>query len=421
MYETTGMNTPFYVYDLDLLHRTVSRAMNEARMYGYHLHYAVKANADDKVLEVVRKRGLGADCVSGNEMMHAIEQGFDASKVVLAGVGKTDFDIQRALAAGILSLNVESVEELKVVAEIARSMEIPARVCLRVNPGVDAQTHAHITTGLNENKFGISLLHLQYALDFIQSEPYLDFAGLHFHIGSQIRTTKPYIQLAAKASEIWRSFGVSELGGRMLNLGGGMGINYSDPHEEPIPDFRSFFRLIEQNLQIPSNVSIHFEPGRSLVGQCASLITKVLYVKQGVNKQFAIVDAGMTELLRPALYGALHKIENLSSEATLEAYDVVGPICESADTFGKDVLLPAVKRGDWLAIRSCGAYAASMNLSYNMRSQAKNIYYKGGVFTTAENPGGKVSNTFLTHFQNQLACIQQKLILNQDLCQQMHN
>lgn len=421
MYETTGINTPFYVYDLDLLQRTVSRAMNEARAYGYHLHYAVKANADAKVLEVVRKRGLGVDCVSGNEMMYAIEQGFDASKVVLAGVGKTDYDIQRALAAGIMSLNVESVEELKVIGEIARKMEIPAKICLRVNPGVDALTHVHITTGLNENKFGINLLHLQYALDYIKSEPYLDFAGLHLHIGSQIRTAKPYIQLAEKASEIWRSFGVSELGGRMLNLGGGMGINYSDPQEEPIPDFRSFFRLIEQNLKIPSNVSIHFEPGRSLVGQCGSLITKVLYVKQGVNKQFAIVDAGMTELLRPALYGALHKVENLSSAETLEAYDVVGPICESSDTFGKDVLLLSVKRGDWLAIRSCGAYAASMNLSYNMRSQAANIYYQGGVFTSAEIPGGKVSTALLTHFQNQLACIQQKLLLNPDLCQQINN
>ena len=376
MQDFTGIETPFYLYDLGLLERTLDAATKAACRHGYHLHYAIKANHEREILSRIAARGIGADCVSGGELATAFHAGFTPDTVVFAGVGKTDEEIIFALENNIQCLNCESVEELEVVAGLAGQMGKVARVALRVNPDVDARTHRHITTGLEENKFGIYPAQLQRALDYCAGNPSLRFVGLHFHIGSQITGQEPFRALCTRVNELWRTFRISAHGGHVLNLGGGLGIDYQDPDGNPVPDFGTFFDLFANGLDLPGEVSVHFEPGRSLVGQCGTLITKVLYVKEGINKTFAIADAGMTELLRPALYQAYHKIENLSSSAPPACYDVVGPACESTDIFAGNVMLPAVKRGDLLGIRSAGAYGQSMSLRYNRRRRVR-AYFAG--------------------------------------------
>jgi diaminopimelate decarboxylase len=310
--------------------------------------------------------------------MEALHRGFPAEKIVYAGVGKSDDEIRQALENDIFCFNVESLEELHVIDEIASEMKRPARIALRVNPGVQAHTHKYITTGMDENKFGIHPSQLQAALDLSNNSQWLDFMGLHFHIGSQITSMQPFADLCLRVNQIWEEFDISSTGARILNLGGGLGVDYEDPENNPIPDFQSYFNVIAENLKIPQYIQVHFELGRSLVAQCGSLITRVLYTKKGVDKEFVITDAGMTELMRPSLYQARHKIENLSSSGEICNYDVVGPVCESSDVFGKAVELPVTHRGHLLAIKSCGAYAESMMLRYNMRTRAKSFFKTSG-------------------------------------------
>jgi diaminopimelate decarboxylase len=377
MVDLSGIKTPFYLYDLDLLGETVSAAEKAAGRHGYIIHYAVKANHDPVILALIRDYGLGADCVSGNEVIRSIELGFHRNGIVYAGVGKTDEEISLALGEDIL-LNCESLEELRVVDEIARKSGRIARVALRVNPSVEAGTHHYITTGTHENKFGISLAHLQPALDMCRGSEFLDFTGLHFHIGSQIVSLEPYRRLCERVNQIWQTFDISGYGGRSLNVGGGLGIDYYDPEGNPVPDFEAFFEVFAGTLELPSGIEVHFELGRSLVGQCGRIVTRVLYTKQGVGKKFVITDAGMTELMRPSLYQAVHKIKNVTSEGNPETYDIVGPVCESSDVFSRNSILPETTRGDTLHIMSCGAYAASMTLNYNLRDTAANVYISGG-------------------------------------------
>ena len=368
------IKTPYYLYDLDLLEKTLSQAAFQASRYGFQIHYAVKANYDHRILNRIRKAGLGVDCVSGNEVKFAIEKGFDPQKLVFAGVGKTDPEIENAIERGILCLNIESLEELEVTGLIAQRLNRIAPVVLRVNPDIPSLTHDYVTTGKKENKFGIAMEHLPEALNFCDNHPWLNFLGLHFHIGSQITSLKPFTELCDAATRIWHDHNIGHRGGRLINLGGGLGIDYQGPDRNPIPDFGSFFKLFHENLHIPSPISRHFELGRSLTGQCGSLITRVLYVKEGSGKKHVIVDAGMTELIRPALYGAMHKIENLSSSDRFETYDVEGPICESSDFFGKEIALPETRRNDLLKIHSCGAYAESMSMNYNLRGPVDKVY-----------------------------------------------
>jgi diaminopimelate decarboxylase len=381
MVATSGIKTPYYLYDLDLLRRTLDQARQAADRHGYHIHYAIKANHNPIVTGIIKDYGFGVDCVSGNEVMEALHRGFPAEKIVYAGVGKGDDEIRQALENDIFCFNVESVEELQVIDEIASEMKRPARIALRVNPGVEAHTHKYITTGLDENKFGIHPSQLQEALDLCRQSQWLHFLGLHLHIGSQITSMEPFARLCQRVNEIWEEFDVSSMGATILNLGGGLGVNYEDPDGNPMPDFESFFNTIAQNLRIPQHIQVHFELGRSLVAQCGNLITRVLYTKKGVDKEFVITDAGMTELMRPALYQARHRIENLSSSGETRQYDVVGPVCESSDVFGKAVELPLTRRGDILAIKSCGAYAESMMLRYNMRARARSYFLDSGQFT----------------------------------------
>lgn len=361
------VQTPFYYYDVDLLNQTLDLVKKESSANNVEVHYAVKANANPKVLSIIASKGFGADCVSGNEVKAAVEAGFPASKIVFAGVGKTDPEINLALEYNIFCFNAESIPELEVINELAAAKGKVANIELRVNPNVDAHTHHYITTGLNENKFGFNMDDLESVVKMIAGMKNLKLIGLHFHIGSQITDLSSFENLCVRVNDLQDKFESWGVKLENINIGGGLGINYEHPNHMPIADFESYFRLFAKHLKLRAGQTMHCEPGRSLVAQCGSLITKVTYVKKGKEKQFAIVDAGMTDLVRPALYDAYHRIENISSDADEEKYDVVGPICESSDVFDKEILLNGTKRGDYLAIRSAGAYGEIMASGYNLR------------------------------------------------------
>ncbi|WP_321436778.1 diaminopimelate decarboxylase [uncultured Bacteroides sp.] len=366
------METPFYFYDTKVLRDTLDCVNNEAKKYGnYIVHYAVKANANQKVLSIIRENYLGADCVSGGEIRAAIKAGFPASKIVFAGVGKADWEINLGLDYGIFCFNVESIPELEVINELAGAKGKIASIALRINPNVGAHTHANITTGLKENKFGINMEDLDHVLDVANELPNVKLLGLHFHIGSQILDMGDFVGLCNRINEIQEYMYKRRIIVEHINVGGGLGIDYQHPNRQPIPDFAAYFSTFHKHLKLSPTQSLHFELGRSIVGQCGNLISKVLYVKQGANKQFAILDGGMTDLIRPALYQAYHKIENITSEEPMEKYDVVGPICESSDVFGKALDINKVKRGDLFALRSAGAYGEIMASGYNCRALPK--------------------------------------------------
>ena len=366
------IETPFYYYNADLLRETLQTIRTEAGKYNkFCVHYAIKANANPKILGIIRESGLGVDCVSGGEIEAAIKAGFPASKIVFAGVDKTDKEINLALDHDIFCFNVESIPELEVINELASAKSKIARIAFRINPDVGAHTHANITTGLAENKFGISMQDMDKVIDCALEMNHVKFVGLHFHIGSQILDMGDFIALCNRVNELQEKLYARQIIVEHINVGGGLGIDYAHPNRQPIPNFAEYFATYHKHLRLRPQQTLHFELGRAVVGQCGSLITRVTYVKQGTNKQFAIVDAGMTDLIRPALYQAYHKIENISSEEPVEAYDVVGPICESSDVFGKAIDLNKVHRGDFLALRSAGAYGEIMASQYNCRQLPK--------------------------------------------------
>lgn len=361
--------TPYYYYDTQLLGETLAAIKSETDKHeGWHLHYAVKACANPKVLRQIQQAGFGADCVSGGEIRTCLKNGFPASEIVFAGVGKADWEIELALEAGIQCFNVESIPELEVIAEIAERMGKVANVSFRINPDVGAHTHAHITTGLAENKFGIAKEDMIRVIRVARQMSGIRFVGLHFHIGSQILQMDDFQALCFRVNELQEQLeaeGITDV--KDINVGGGLGIDYQNPDGHPVPDFKAYFDTYAKHLKLRPGQHLHFELGRAVVGQCGSLITRCLYVKQTATKEFVIVDAGMTELLRPALYGAHHQIQNLSSTSPERTYDVVGPICESSDTFARDCQLPLTKRGDLIALRSAGAYGETMASQYNCR------------------------------------------------------
>lgn len=360
------VQTPCYYYDQDLLARTINAAKTAAGRYDYTVHYALKANSNYTILRQIFDAGLGADCVSGNELRRAVEMGVMPNKIALAGVGKTDFELELAIQEGIFAINVESLHELEVIGEITDRLGLPARISLRINPNVDAKTHKHITTGLKGNKFGMARADIQTAIGIIDRFDGLQLKGLHFHIGSQITDMQPFVELCAQVNDILRMMEALNIELDHLNLGGGLGVNYESPDAESIPDFEAFFASIYNNLQ--TSLPVHFELGRSIVAQCGALVTRVLFEKESMGHDFLIVDAGMTELMRPALYNAYHKVEKLTEQGRdARTYNVVGPVCESTDSFGTSVELEACKRGDILVIRTSGAYGESMASSYNLR------------------------------------------------------
>jgi len=368
------LQTPFYYYDLTLLNKTLETLKEAADKNGYVVHYAVKANSNDKILRIIKNYGFGADCVSGNEVLKAFETGFKNKSIVFAGVGKSDEEIKTALSHDIFCFNVESIQELEVIDEIAGTMNKKAGIALRINPNVNAKTHHYITTGLEENKFGINPWEFDTIINKLNSLKNLKLIGLHFHIGSQVTDPDVFKGLSIRVNEVQQWFNDHRITFEHLNVGGGLGVNYEDPDKFNVPDFNSFFKIFNKFLKLQPGQSLHFELGRTITAQCGSLISKVLYVKDGVNTKFVILDAGMTELIRPALYQAYHKIENLSSNGKKEKYDVVGPICETSDTFGKAVLLPRTKRGDLIVIRSAGAYGEVMSSRYNLRDPVRSVY-----------------------------------------------
>jgi diaminopimelate decarboxylase len=369
--------TPHYFYDLDLLDDTLTCIKEEVKKVNFHVHYAIKANHNEVLLKHISKNGFGADCVSSGEIEYALNAGFSSDEIVFAGVGKTDAEIIYALEQNVGMLHCESLEEVVVINEIATRMNQVATIALRLNPNVNPLTHEKISTGLKENKFGLTSFEFNELVKLKGSLPNVNIVGMHFHIGSQISDLSVFVDLCVRINEFAPLF-ESEIGPlTYLNVGGGLGIDYFEPDENPIPEFEAYFEVFKTCLSINKSIPVHFELGRSIVAQCGSLRTEVLYVKKSETKNFAVLDAGMTELLRPAMYDAYHKIEKLNHSVTSEdlEYDIVGPICESSDCFGKDILLPILKRGDVLTIRSCGAYAESMSLRYNGRKQIESYVH----------------------------------------------
>lgn len=369
------LETPFYFYDLDILDQTLRLYTKFLRKYGFKAHYAMKANANPRILEMIHRSGLGADCVSGNEVQLALDMGFDPDTIVYAGVGKSDREIRTALQGDIFCFNCESVPEIRVINDLASQMGKTARISLRLNPNIDAQTNKHITTGRSKDKFGISQWMLSEVLEVIAACGNIKLIGLHFHIGSQITDMKVFEKLCDKVNGFQRWFGQRDICLEHINLGGGIAVDYQDPLGNPFSPFETYFQTIDGKLEIRKGQKVHFEPGRALVAQCGFLISRVLYIKAGKGKQFAILDAGMNDMIRPALYGASHAICNITSVSEKqEVYDVVGPVCESADRFGVAVTMPETDRGDLVAICSAGAYGQVMSMRYNQRDLAQAYY-----------------------------------------------
>ena len=371
-----GLETPFYYYDMGLLKQTLESCKRASDKFGFHVHYAFKANFNERVLLAIQKMGFGADCVSGNEVKKAIELGFDPSHIVFAGVGKSDREISEALNHNIYCFNVESVQELGIINDLAGKLGKTTRVAIRINPNVDAHTHHYITTGLEENKFGINQWELKACVEELKKCDNLKLIGIHFHIGSQITNLDIFKSLCVKVNELSSWFGEHGFQLEILNVGGGLGVDYHNPDAAAVNDFESYFEVFDKFLERRTGQEVHFELGRALVAQSGNLISRILYVKNGLKKNFLILDAGMTELMRPALYQAYHKIENISAEITSETvkYDVVGPICESSDWLGKEVELPLSHRGDLIAIRTAGAYGEVMASGYNLRDIVRSEY-----------------------------------------------
>ena len=363
-----SIETPFYYYDTEVLRQTLRAINEEANKHkGFVVHYAIKANANPKILRFIREAGLGADCVSGGEIVASIKSGFPSNKIVFAGVGKSDWEINIGLDNNIFCFNVESIPELEVINSLAAAKGKIAPVAFRLNPNVGAHTHANITTGLAENKFGIAMRDMETVIAEAEKLSNVKFVGLHFHIGSQILDMGDFEALCNRINELQDQLENHHIHVEHINVGGGLGVDYAHPNRVPIPDFKAYFDTYAKKLKLRSWQTLHFELGRAVVAQCGSLITRTLYVQEGAVKKFAIVDAGFTDLIRPALYQAYHKIENISSEEPMSSYDVVGPICESTDVFAKQIDLNQTKRGDLLAIRSAGAYGEIMASQYNCR------------------------------------------------------
>ena len=373
--ELKKLPTPFYFYEMDLLEKTLIKASEVSKKYKYHIHYALKANVNEKLLKRLIANNFGADCVSGNEIKRAIDAGLNPANIAFAGVGKTDSEINFALENDIFCFNVESIQELEVINELANNKNKIASIALRINPNVNTNTHEYITTGLEENKFGINFWELTEVCSKLKTLKNLNLLGLHFHVGSQITDMSVFKNLCTRINEFQLYFAERNFKFSIVNVGGGLGIDYYSPEKNSIPDFEEYFSIFDQFLTKYPGQSVHFELGRSLIAQCGTLISSITFIKKGLKTNFAILDAGMTELLRPALYQAYHKIENISSDSEKQIlYDVVGPVCESSDCFGKAVLMPESFRNDLIAIYSTGAYGEVMASRYNLREETRSFY-----------------------------------------------
>lgn len=367
--------TPFYLYDIALLRQTLESVVSESKKYDYKVHYAIKANYDDRLLAVIREYGLGIDCASGNELRKAVEAGFDPRGIVYAGVGKRDKELRYAIEQGIMAINCESIQELELVDTLSAEAGRVTDVALRINPDIDPKTNHCIDTGQADSKFGISYEEVLAHAEWIKSLEHIRIVGIHLHIGSQIRELHVFENMCNKVNVIVANLEQLGFSFSFVDVGGGLGINYDVPENEPIPNFASLFSIVHTHLQVGDR-EVHFEFGRSIVGECGELITSVLFNKTtATGRKLVIVDASMTELIRPALYGSYHNIENVTSEAeTREKYTIVGTACESTDVFDENVTLRTTRRGDLLSIKSAGAYGMSMASRYNLHDLPGAVY-----------------------------------------------
>lgn len=370
-------NTPCYIYDTNLLKDTfdaASKALNK-HFNNAHIHYAIKANTHPRIITLAKEYGMGIDCVSGGEILQALDNEITSNNIVFAGVGKTNQEIDIALDKDIFSFNCESIQEIEVINKRAKDKNKIASICIRINPNIDAKTHHYISTGQFDDKFGVSFLttteFLQTQLEKLKN---IKFIGLHYHVGSQILDKTVFESLANTVNEhfeILLNLGIKV---EHINFGGGLGIDYINPSKNPIVDFDNYFETFSKGFKFKNNVQIHFELGRSLVAQSGIIVSSVLFNKTTHLTNFLIIDAGMTELIRPALYQAKHHVESLSMDKNIKKYHVVGPICESSDILAKNIELPETNRNDLIVIYSTGAYAKVLSSQYNLRPSAPEYF-----------------------------------------------
>ena len=368
-----NLSTPFYYYDLDILEKNLLNLKNSLKPFN-KVHFSVKSNTNPRILSVIKNFNLGIDAVSANEIKHCINLGFTPRDIVFAGVGKSDEEIEYGIINNISYFNVESLQELEVIDSISKKFSKKTTVSIRINPNIKSETHKKIQTGSSDDKFGIDLNDISHIPKLRKLEN-INITGLHFHIGSQIINLKPFHDLCKISNEILNYLRENDIKIKNINVGGGLGIDYEYPEKNLLSNFKEFINLFNNEIRLDKNQSIHFELGRSIVGQCGFLISKILYSKKSYDKNFLILDSGMNNLIRPALYNSKHKISNLTSKNSDHLnYDVAGPICESSDTFAKDYRLVKSIRGDLIAIHSCGAYAESMSSNYNLRDNINSYY-----------------------------------------------
>ena len=370
--------TPFYLYDLDGM-RDFSRVFRKALVPRAEVFYAMKANSNLQVLKAFHGEGLGVDVVSGGEMARAGEAGFSPDKIIFSGVGKTREELKTAIEWGLLQINVESLEELKVLAQIARRLRKKASVALRINPGVDVETHPYIRTGRMDHKFGIDTDQVSSALDFVkQNREVLHFCGLSQHIGSQIFDLKSVSRAVQSLKTLYEKCLQEGFPLKTLDIGGGLGVDYGAVGLEKDSLLLSRYGKVLKKLFQGFPGRIFLEPGRFLTARFGLLCVRVEYVKKTPRKTFAIVNSGLHHFLRPALYQAEHRILPFRQSAKQKIFDVAGVICETGDVFGKDVTLPPVKAGDWLALADTGAYGYVMSNNYNLQLPVKEISFSRG-------------------------------------------
>lgn len=372
-----AVGTPVYIYSAKTIRRHFQVFRSSFKDVPHLICYSVKANSNIAILSLLRQLGSGADVVSGGELIRALKAGISPDKIVFSGVGKTVEEIEMALSVGILMFNVESLEELEVLGEIAKKLNKIAPFAIRMNPDVDPQTHPYISTGLKKNKFGIPEDQVIYAYKKALQNPFLKPVGLDAHIGSQITSISPFKDALYRLKKVWNELISLGLELKYLDLGGGLGIIYKD-EEPPLP--QEYAEAIIKEVK-ELEATLILEPGRVIVGNAGILVTKVLYLKENIEKKFVIVDAGMNDLIRPAFYQAYHKIVPVEEKFDQEVVvDVVGPICESSDFFARDRKLPKLKRGDLLAIMSAGAYGFVMSSNYNSRPRCPEVLVDGDKF-----------------------------------------
>ena len=381
IFDTNSLNkissqytTPCYIYEKKLLLDTLHLAKNTCAKYfpnNIILHYALKANDNKEILSLILNKGFGVDCVSGGEVQYAINLGADPQKIVFAGVGKQDHEIALALTNNIYCFNCESEEEIIIINSIASNLNVKAKIMIRINPNIESNTHKNITTGNFNNKFGIPFYQLCNFLNKLKLLSNIKLIGLHYHIGSQICNLITFEELMKIINKHVNYLSTLNISIDELNFGGGLGINYQDPATKCFADFDGYFNAFHKNFNLDKRIKIHFELGRSLVAQCGIIIGKVIIVKKIQDTYYAIIDVGMNDLLRIALYDSAHKIINLTSSSKYNKYNIVGPICESTDIFAKDILLPEIKRHDIIIIYSCGAYGHVLAGTYNRRELIK--------------------------------------------------